>query len=239
MPTTSKTKESGATSSGKALTPYQKKLISIFEEMFQFDRADLDFGIYRIMRMKHDQISDFLRKKLPEQITKELEALPDSGAAIEADIYNHLTNFFSRYYDEGDFISQRRYKDGAYAIPYEGEEVKLHWANADQYYVKSSEYFKDYTFKTDTGESVHFKLGEAQTEQDNVKASEKRFFQLRTDKPFEVIGDALYIHVEYKGADKKNQNACIDEIIEEFKKVAAQPEYQPFSAILSMDLTLL
>ena len=133
MPTTSKTKESGATSSGKALTPYQKKLISIFEEMFQFDRADLDFGIYRIMRMKHDQISDFLRKKLPEQITKELEALPDSGAAIEADIYNHLTNFFSRYYDEGDFISQRRYKDGAYAIPYEGEEVKLHWANADQY----------------------------------------------------------------------------------------------------------
>lgn len=234
MPTTSKTKESGATSSGKALTPYQKKLISIFEEMFQFDRADLDFGIYRIMRMKHDQISDFLRKKLPEQITKELEALPDSGAAIEADIYNHLTNFFSRYYDEGDFISQRRYKDGAYAIPYEGEEVKLHWANADQYYVKSSEYFKDYTFKTDTGESVHFKLGEAQTEQDNVKASEKRFFQLRTDKPFEVIGDALYIHVEYKGADKKNQNACIDEIIEEFKKVAAQPEYQPFSAILSI-----
>src|SRR5690606_32337203 len=75
-------------------------------------------------------------------------------SSVEADVYNHLTNFFSRYYDEGDFISQRRYKDGAYAIPYEGEEVKLYWANADQYYIKTSEYFKDYTFKTAYGDTV-------------------------------------------------------------------------------------
>ena len=30
-----------------------------------------------------------------------------------------------------------------YAIPYEGEEVKLHWANKDQYYIKTSEYLRD------------------------------------------------------------------------------------------------
>lgn len=210
----------------------KKKLVNILKEMFQFDQADLDFGIYRIMQMKRSQITNFLEKELPKQITEDLKALPTSSADVEADVYNRLTDFFSRYYDEGDFISQRRYKEGAYAIPYEGEEVKLHWANADQYYVKTSEYFKDYTFKTDTGETVHFKLHEAETEQDNNKAKEKRFFQLHTDKPFEVIGDALYIYVEYKEADNKNQKTCSEEIVEEFKKGVIHPEYQPFLDIL-------
>ncbi len=45
----------------------------------------------------------------------------------------------------------RRYKKDVYAIPYEGEEVKLHWANADQYYIKTSEYFKKYNFKLSNG----------------------------------------------------------------------------------------
>ena len=41
--------------------------------------------------------------------------------------------------------------------------MKLHWANHDQYYVKSSEYFRDYTF-TAGGKRVHFKLAKADTE---------------------------------------------------------------------------
>ncbi len=158
--------------------------------------------------------------------------------AVEADIYNHLTNFFSRYYDDGDFISQRRYKDGVYAIPYEGEEVKLHWANADQYYVKTSEYFKDYTFKTKYGDTVHFKLVEAETEVDNNKAKEKRFFQLHADHPFEVIDGALYIYVEYKASEYRANTAQakhISEIIEAFASVLKEPEYIPFAAI--MDVT--
>ena len=159
------------------MTDNQKKLLNILREMFQFDQSDLDFGIYRIMRMKRDEISRFVDEELPAQISEGLSELAGldtaaeiaaidkqiadtkaahlseaikaaavaeleenkkaiagsvNVAAVEADVYNHLTNFFSRYYDDGDFISQRRYKDGAYAIPYEGEEVKLHWANADQ-----------------------------------------------------------------------------------------------------------
>jgi adenine-specific DNA-methyltransferase len=47
---------------------------------------------------------------------------------LEADVYDHLYQFFSRYYSDGDFLSKRRYsKDGKYAIPYDGEEVKLYW----------------------------------------------------------------------------------------------------------------
>ena len=68
-------------------------------------------------------------------------------AAMESEVFSHLFNFFRRYYSEGDFLSLRRYKEGVYAIPYEGEEVKLYWANADQYYIKTSENFSDYIFK--------------------------------------------------------------------------------------------
>jgi adenine-specific DNA-methyltransferase len=264
------------------MTDNQKKLMNILREMFQFDQADLDFGIYRIMRMKRDEINRFIEDELPAQITEGLrelseldiaaevaaidkqiadtKAAPLSEAiktaaiaeleekkkslaasnditAVEADVYNHLTNFFSRYYDDGDFISQRRYKDGVYAIPYEGEEVKLHWANADQYYVKTSEYFKDYSFKTMYGDTVHFKLVEAETEIDNNKAKEKRYFQLHTDKPFEVINGELFIYVEYKASeysDKTAQTKHISEIVDAFAAVQTQPEYLPFTAIMTV-----
>ena len=47
-----------------------------------------------------------------------------SYQSLEADVYNHLHTFFSRYWQDDDFISKRRYsKNERYAIPYNGEEV--------------------------------------------------------------------------------------------------------------------
>ena len=64
---------------------------------------------------------------------KELRAQLKSDAvdigALESEVYDHLYSFFRRYYSEGDFLAKRVYKPGVYAIPYEGEEVTLHWAN--------------------------------------------------------------------------------------------------------------
>ena len=57
--------------------------------------------------------------------------------ALEGEVYEDLFSFFRRYYSEGDFLARRVYKPGVYAIPYEGEEVTLHWANRDQYYIKT------------------------------------------------------------------------------------------------------
>jgi hypothetical protein len=36
-------------------------------------------------------------------------------------------------------VEFHRYKEGVYAIPYEGEELKFYWANSEQYYVKTAE----------------------------------------------------------------------------------------------------
>ncbi len=97
--------------------------------------------------------------------------------AMEISIYNHLYTFFNRYWQDGDFISKRRYsKRERYAIPYNGEEVMLYWANRDQYYIKTGEHFTDYTWKGINGTIINFRLTAADVEQDNVQG-EKRFFQ--------------------------------------------------------------
>jgi adenine-specific DNA-methyltransferase len=104
------------------------------------------------------------------------EAVDVSG--LESEVYDHLFSFFRRYYSDGDFLAKRVYKPGVYAIPYEGEEVTLYWANQDQYYIKTSEYLRDYAFRLKPHDPenpmrVHFRLVDAvEGEHGNVKAAE-------------------------------------------------------------------
>ncbi len=130
--------------------------------------------------------------------------------ALEADVYDHLYRFFRRYYHEGDFISRRVYKEGVYAIPYEGEEVKLYWANHDQYYIKTAEYLRDYAFRLRPEDAnspmrVHFRLVDAKEgEHGNIKESNKRVFVLAAEDFIGLEdgpkGKELVIRFEYRPA---------------------------------------
>ncbi len=204
------------------------KLRQKLRELFQLDRGDLDFGLYRVMALKSAEVGDFLDNDLLPQVTEALgdiaksdlsglqtqldkirsnlkeagvKNIEEAGKVIElnalikaagqnkqteADTYNHLYNFFSRYYDEGDFMSLRRYKgEGkeAYSIPYSGEEVKLHWANSDQYYIKTTENYSSYVFIVAQGNKprrVRLEIADANNEKDNIKEANgnQRFFVL-------------------------------------------------------------
>lgn len=223
---------------------FRKKL----QEIFMMDHAELDFGIYRIMNHKRNQINDFLDNQLlpqveqtlkeyvktddslQQELTKAIEGCknlgidPDTNPKVQQlrqqiaqsstgiddlqnTVFSRLTQFFSRYYEGGDFVSQRRYKTGgnsAYAIPYNGEEVKLYWANYDQYYIKTSEYFKNYTFKLRDGRRIFFVLVDASTEQNNNKSTEgmeRRFDVLRNEEGlpvFEEMDDEFHISFTYE-----------------------------------------
>ena len=222
------------------------RLRTLLREMFQLDRGDLDFGLYRIMNLKAGEITAFLDNDLLPQVQDTLQGIsaedrarldkelattlwtarklgvPDpeeagkvkelreqiaearADAEAEADVYGHLANFFSRYYAEGDFMSQRRYSGGggpAYLIPYDGEEVKLHWANADQYYVKTTENYASYVFAAgDDGRRVRFEIAGADNERDNVKeaVSRQRRFLLAGTAPVAVEGDDLVVRFEHR-----------------------------------------
>ena len=86
-------------------------------------------------RLTADGVEPRTSKKWQELSVELTEVRP--LAELEEEVFSHLLTFFSRYYDNGDIMSKRRFKRDTYAIPYEGEEVKLVWANMDQYYVKT------------------------------------------------------------------------------------------------------
>jgi adenine-specific DNA-methyltransferase len=207
----------------ETLTPFAQNTVEIKERLSAIERQAAELGI---------EIS--ASPKLAEEYAR-LKSQLASGtdlSSLETDVYSALYKFFSRYYDEGDFISKRRYKEGVYAIPYEGEEVKLYWANADQYYIKTTENFRDYTF-IDNGKKVHFRLVDATTEKNNNKETDtsKREFMLYKETPerpelktIEEINGELVIRFVYDIPNDKKVNwfqanlaAISDAIAKKFK----------------------
>lgn len=247
-----------------------QELKDFLNKLFQFESQDLDFGIYKILHYKRNEINKFIDELLVDQVKEQLKTLSTkeaekaeaeleeyktkdtirawveakekndtvrlgiyesdfkkdiarykevarivqtARAAVDAEksIYNHLSLFFSRYYDKGDFISKRRFgKNEKYIVPYNGEETHFYWANHDQYYIKSAEHFQKYSFKCpylNGSLAVHFKLTEAQTEQGNIKADENRYFILSQKSP-EISEDELNIYFEYRALsdDEKKES---------------------------------
>lgn len=255
-----------------------KRFTDLMQQIFELDKSDLDFGIYRIMNIRKVEIEKFLNERLPEMVAETLrpfaqgsrdeiraqmkqiedsvagmgmtvDVLPDAApmkqkytqlqkqlaegadlSALETDVYSALYNFFNRYYEEGDFISKRRYKEGVYAIPYEGEEVKLYWANQDQYYIKTSENFKDYTFLVGDY-TVHFRLVDATTEQNNNKesADSKRTFMLFAEDEENYPGVKTF---EYDLETRELIIRFVFDIPEDKKKKWAEANYDTIVAWL-------
>ena len=113
-------------------------------------------------------------------------------------VFNHLHTFFSRYYENGDFIPRRRYSQTErYAVPYNGEEVYLHWANRDQYYVKSGEHFSTYRFKSQDI-TVTFDLRDVDVEKDNVQGAKRFFIPLSAETNYNAEADEVCIPFEYR-----------------------------------------
>ena len=231
----------------------QQKLQELLHQLFRADNADLDFGIYRIINYRRDQIQAFIDEELLDRINKILDTNSETESAhremgdlaqqiseilgdnvLDTDgnlvnetysetplvrqyletrerlgapqsryqrvdpIFNHLYTFFSCYYEDGDFIPRRRYSQTErYTIPYNGEEVYLHWVNRDQYYVKSGEHFSAYRFKS-LGITVTFDLRNADVEKDNVQGDQGFFIPLSTQIIYFPETAEISIPFEYR-----------------------------------------
>ena len=222
------------------MTLYEQKFRDILAEILQLDHAELDFGIYRIMNQKRKDIEAFLNNRLVPEVNAILKANASEQtdlAAMENDVFSHLAKFFSRYYEGGDFISKRRYKDDAYAIPYNGEEVKLYWANADQYYIKTSEYFKNYAFRLPKSRrKVHFVLRDAETEQNNNKAANnmERRFQICVEDSLAVVDGELNIYFTYELMPKATKQEALIKVAEaQIVSLLSDEKYADFSELVT------
>lgn len=244
----------------------QEKLIELLRELFQLNQPDLDFGLYRIMHAKSQEIEQFLNEDLlatiqqrlggnkaekvekakaayererqnaidyggnPDTAPKAMQSFAEYKVALESqdddeDLYEQLYRFFERYYDGGDFLSRRYYgretseKGAPYAVPYDGSEVYLHWANKDQYYIKTTESFRQFSvdlaqaklnaaelFTSHAPVKLHFTLVEAEEGvHNNVKATndKERYFIVDADAPLEWQGDELTVRFHYRADGDK------------------------------------
>lgn len=181
----------------------RRRLKELLKELFRIESSDLDFGIYRIMNQKREEINNFIEEDLDKYIEEAM-----NNSVSEIDIYEHIYNFFKRYYDSGDFISQMRYsKKNKYVVPYNGEEVYLHWANKDQYYVKTSENFIRYSFeKKSIGVRVEFKINNAKLDKNNIKSDEKKYFVLNKNfYEYKKEDRVLNIYFEYRALTEEEK----------------------------------
>lgn len=51
----------------------REKLIALLEELFEFDKKDRDFGVYRLMNQKRDEVEKFLYNELLQTVEEELK----------------------------------------------------------------------------------------------------------------------------------------------------------------------
>ena len=163
------------------------RFISLLKQIFELDKSDLDFGIYRVMNLRKTQIEEFLTQRLPQMVQETLapfaqgskeeiraqmtqieesvaamgmtvDVLPDTApmkqkyvqfqkqlaegadlAALETDVYSALYSFFSRYYEDGDFISKRRYKEVWIGLGGVQSAVYATEVSAEEYYCFTTE----------------------------------------------------------------------------------------------------
>ncbi|MBX0311614.1 MAG: site-specific DNA-methyltransferase, partial [Sulfurihydrogenibium sp.] len=237
-----------------------EKFQNLMKDLFQFEASDLDFGIYRILNYKREQIRDFIENRLKDIVessfekhkgalaenvderfnrakenvekalgknailptgdlnesfketplgqeyleVKEQKEMIEKIDEIKGQVYNDLYTFFSRYYEDGDFIPKYRYsiKGHKYAIPYNGEEVKLYWATAEQYYIKTGRLFRDYTFKSDNFKVI-FRVVEAKDEIASNKATKERFFVLDDENYLEIKDNEIIVRFQYRELSDK------------------------------------
>jgi len=240
------------------------QLQELLRELFQLEFADLDFGLYRLLHLKRNEVEAFLTEQLPRRVREAFQgfagearatldrelaeladrirkdvaedAISDDGGiaaeyrqikvkhardlitsyeakrqqlesvqvsdAHQAEVFNHLYAFFSRYYEAGDFIPRRRYgASEAYAVPYNGEETLFHWTNKDQHYVKTAEAFRDYTFTVEAlggPYKVRFVLTAANVPPGNVKGDTRYFFPLPNEATWDQDSRTFRLPFHYR-----------------------------------------
>ncbi len=233
-------------STTEALNTLREKL----RDMFHFSHTDLNFGIFRILKIKRDEVNQFINEKLTtiveealaevtdtlyeSQLTEVKEYIEKEGgttekeylndisanqlklidfltykkqdnliAPLETDpdelktqlayrVYNHIHNFFERYYRDGDFgyndRSTAQYKvDYPDETDYNGTDILFHWKCRDSYYVKTATGFNSVVFEIE-GKRIEYRLeGKASSavaqnsNQDNFK--HYRFDRIEPPKP--------------------------------------------------------
>ncbi|HLC26738.1 MAG TPA: hypothetical protein VJM80_08200, partial [bacterium] len=69
------------------------QLQALLRDLFQLDLADLDFGLYRLLRLKREEVEAFLSEQLPRRVE---EAFESTAAEERASLEREVSDLASR-----------------------------------------------------------------------------------------------------------------------------------------------
>ncbi|AGX88547.1 SAM-dependent methyltransferase [Candidatus Symbiobacter mobilis CR] len=135
------------------------------------------------------------------------------------EVLNRLYQFFSRHYQDGDFIVERRYgKSGARYIRSTGEDTEFHWATEGMYYIKSGDIFTDFPVQLANGKRLVFTVepDSLQATRAALKPNDRAHYALHNTSN---DGQVITVCLQYrKGAQSEKQK---DEIVAAVQKAGA------------------
>ena len=160
-------------------------------DRLRLKEIEADFGIKPGMNDQErrellDQAERFpaFKSKVDEYRTlKEQLRASENVGTDRREVLNRLYQFFSKHYQDGDFIVERRYgRDGSRYIRSTGEDTEFHWATEDMYYIKSGDTFTDFTVRLSNGEQIVFSVEpeELQQTRASLKPTDKAHYEIDT-----------------------------------------------------------
>lgn len=185
------------------------------EDQYRLAELEKALGIKPVMNQPEREALLASLEKIPAtgQLVADYRSRLESRAAAktattdQAEVLNRLYQFFSRHYQDGDFIVERRYgKGGSRYIRSTGEDTEFHWATEDMYYIKSGDIFTDFPVKLVRGQRLLFTV-EAESLQSTraeLKPSDKAHYELDAVTPG---ADGIFkVSLKYlKGAQSDKQ----------------------------------
>lgn len=197
------------------------------EDKFRLKDLEAQLGLKPGMTLEQRKAAlikaeDFpLMKGLVAEYRSRIEAQASQQTAQQdrAEVLNRLYQFFSRHYQDGDFIVERRYgKGGARYVRSTGEDTEFHWATEDMYYIKSGDIFTDFPVRLANSQRILFTVEpeSLQATRAALKPNDKAHYELdETTKD----GECIKVRLKYlKGAQSEKHK---DEIVTAVQKAGA------------------
>jgi adenine specific DNA methylase Mod len=194
------------------VSKFREKFYNLLGSMFIGDtEIEGQGGFINLLKIKRKYYENEFKPKLQEKVEKVLSIYPN----FEAELFEKLYTFFSRYFSESGsiyFVNTSFYHQIYERIYSDNEDVVLFWKTRDLYYIKTDRIFKSLEVKiVERGREYSFYFDVSKLEY--KKANEKRevIFELDEEK---TTKEKIYFYVYYSENRKTTKT---DEILKKLK----------------------
>jgi adenine-specific DNA-methyltransferase len=194
------------------ISKFREKFYNLLGSMFVGDtEIEGQGGFINLLKIKRKYYENEFKPKLQEKVEKVLSIYPN----FEAELFEKLYTFFSRYFSESGsiyFVNTSFYHQIYERIYSDNEDVVLFWKTRDLYYIKTDRIFKSLEVKIverDKEYSFYFDVSKLEYK----KANEKREVIFELDEE-ETTKEKIYFYVYYS---EKGRTTKIEDILKKIK----------------------